>query len=140
MKTKITSNVGVELFPVLPPDSIRARVITSRGESAEMIDIFLKDLDEYALDAIAREFADGLFKAAGKSAPPQCAPEPRRPDVAAMVNRFLSWKLPSDFAPDCHISFQLPDPVLNPNPTWPIGTNLFTADQARQMIEYLLSE
>lgn len=55
-----------------------------------------------------------------------------------MVNRFLWWSLPKDFAPDCHISFKLPDPVLNPNPTWPVGTNLFTADQARAMLEHVL--
>lgn len=55
-----------------------------------------------------------------------------------MVDRFLSWKLPQDFAPDCHISFKLPDPVLNPNPSWPVGTNLLTAVQARAMLEHVL--
>jgi hypothetical protein len=55
-----------------------------------------------------------------------------------MVNRFLCWKLPQDFAPDCHISFKLPDPILNPNPSWPVGTNLFSAEQARAMLEHVL--
>lgn len=58
--------------------------------------------------------------------------------TTAMVDRFLSWRLPKDFAPDCHISFKLPDPVLNPNPTWPVGTNLLTAEQARAMLEHVL--
>lgn len=55
-----------------------------------------------------------------------------------MVRRFLSWSLPKDFAPDCHISFKLPDPEFNPNPSWPTGTNLFTYDQARAMLEHVL--
>jgi hypothetical protein len=74
-----------------------------------------------------------------KFAEPDCAPKMARPVVTdEMVNRFLWWKLPQDFAPDCHISFKLPDPVLNHNPTWPVGTNLFTADQARAMLEHVL--
>jgi hypothetical protein len=57
-----------------------------------------------------------------------------------MVTRFLSWKLPADFAPDCHITFKLPDPALNPNPSWPVGTNLLTAEQARAMLQHVLGE
>lgn len=51
-----------------------------------------------------------------------------------MVNRFLTWSLPADFAPDCGISFK---PVSTPN-SWPVGTNLLTATQARQMLEHVL--
>ena len=51
-----------------------------------------------------------------------------------MVDRFLSWKLPYDFYPDCGISFkQLGYPY-----GWPSGTNLFHAGQARAMLEYVL--
>lgn len=57
------------------------------------------------------------------------------PDVKTAVDRFLGWKLPQDFAPDCGISFT---PMGHPN-GWPIGTNLLTADQARQMFEHALS-
>lgn len=57
---------------------------------------------------------------------------PASPDVSAMVNRFLGWKLPQDFAPDCGISFK---PLGHPN-GWPVGTNLFTADQAKAMFEH----
>jgi len=49
-----------------------------------------------------------------------------------MVNRFLSWKLPDDFAPDAGITFE-------PSRDWPIGTNLFTAQQARAMLEHVLA-
>jgi hypothetical protein len=57
----------------------------------------------------------------------------------AMVSRFLGWKLPSDFAPDCGISFDgRKDDEWNKNLTWPIGTNLFTANQAKAMLEHVL--
>lgn len=56
-------------------------------------------------------------------------------DIATMVNRFLGWPLPKNFSPDCHISFERPSNPLD----WPVGTNLFTADQAKAMIEYMLA-
>lgn len=55
----------------------------------------------------------------------------------AMVNRFLSWPLPKTFAPDCFINFDREASARNPH-VWPIGTNLLTADEARQMLEYVL--
>lgn len=57
-----------------------------------------------------------------------------------MVNRFLGWRLPKDFWPDCGISFDgRKDDKWNKNKTWPIGTNLFTADQAKAMLEHVLA-
>lgn len=54
--------------------------------------------------------------------------------IDTMVNRFLCWELPKDFAPDGGISFDgRKDDELNKNKTWPVGTNLFTAEQAKQM-------
>jgi hypothetical protein len=51
--------------------------------------------------------------------------------VQHMVDRFLGWRLPSDFAPDCGISFkQLPNHST-------IGTNLFDATQAAAMVRYM---
>lgn len=58
------------------------------------------------------------------------------PDVREMVNRFLGWKLPQDFGPDCGISF---DREYAAKWSWPVGTNLFTADQARQLFEHALA-
>lgn len=56
-----------------------------------------------------------------------------------MVSRFLGWQLPKDFNPDCGISFDgRKDDEWNKNKTWPVGTNLLTADQARAMLEYIL--
>lgn len=53
-----------------------------------------------------------------------------------MVNRFLNWRLPDDFQPDCGVSFVKP----NHHTSWPVGTNLLTAVQARQMLEHVLRE
>ena len=59
-----------------------------------------------------------------------------------MVDRFLSWPLPKDFAPDCGISFdgRKPDQWNPEGKGWPIGTNLFTADKAKAMLEHVLKD
>lgn len=57
-----------------------------------------------------------------------------------LVDRFLQWKLPADFMPDAGISFK---PVYNETSPFgpmrhePVGTNLFTAAQAMQMVEFM---
>lgn len=61
------------------------------------------------------------------------------PNLDAMVDRFLAWRLPDDFGPDCGISFT---PVTNPAWThdlWPTGTNLLNAEQARAMFAHCLA-
>lgn len=61
--------------------------------------------------------------------------------IDKMVDRFLCWKLPKDFAPDCGISFDgRQDDELNQNKTWPVGTNLFTAEQAKHMFLHCLGK
>lgn len=67
----------------------------------------------------------------------QQALEQTRGDVSYMVNRFLGWSLPRDFNPDCHIAFDRDAASYNQH-SWPIGTNLLTADQAKAMFEYCL--
>lgn len=57
--------------------------------------------------------------------------------VSKMVDRFLSWTLPDDFGPDAGISF---DPVYKEKWGMPVGTNLLTADQARDMILHLIGD
>ena len=61
--------------------------------------------------------------------------------IDEMVNRFLGWKLPPDFNPDAGISFKPTKPHEGDalgNSWWPIGTNLLTADQAREMVKHML--
>jgi len=58
--------------------------------------------------------------------------------VNELVDAFLSWNLPDDFCPDAGISFNkytFANHEFNP-----IGTNLFTATQAKAMFEYLLNK
>jgi hypothetical protein len=62
-----------------------------------------------------------------------------QPDVAAMVNSFLCWKLPKDFSPDAGISFNRTQMECLPDHCWPMGTNLLHAGQAKAMIEHILT-
>lgn len=55
--------------------------------------------------------------------------------IDKMVDRFLCWKLPADFAPDCGISFDSHNGQCEP-----VGTNLFTAEQAKRMFEHVTAE
>jgi len=66
--------------------------------------------------------------------------------IEEMVQNFLSWKLPENFNPDAGITF---NPEYNveymasqgkpPMRHEPTGTNLFDADQAREMIEFMIT-
>lgn len=76
-------------------------------------------------------------------------PVPSEPDPAStltpdqvdhMVQRFLQWFLPDDFAPDGGISFE---PWINPMMSGlqrrqPTGTNLLTAAQATEMVRFMI--
>lgn len=69
-------------------------------------------------------------------------PEPMNDNariVREMVDRFLGWKLPEDFNPDCGISFkrEFNEYTAHPMKNEPIGTNLFDAIQARAMLEHV---
>jgi hypothetical protein len=62
--------------------------------------------------------------------------------VRHMVDRFLSWRLPQNFAPDNGISFEQ---VIyggmsaeNQAAHWPVGTNLLDATQTEAMIRYMI--
>ena len=59
-----------------------------------------------------------------------------------MIGRFLGWKLPADFSPDCGISFKRESDYDHPEfgraKYEPTGTNLLHAGQARAMLEHIL--
>lgn len=83
-----------------------------------------------------RALIDGLAMALyGGEAAHIVAPAP---DIDGMVNRFLGWKLPQNFYPDCYVSFDREKASQSPH-GWPIGTNLLTAEQARKMFEYVMA-
>lgn len=57
-----------------------------------------------------------------------------------MVDRFLSWPLPKGFSPDCGVSFDgRGKDARGYEKQWPVGTNLLSADQAREMLEYVVT-
>ena len=67
--------------------------------------------------------------------------------IKYMVDRFLGWRLPEHFNPDAGISFKAEYNVefnaargMPPERHQPVGTNLFTADQAEAMIRYLVED
>jgi len=60
--------------------------------------------------------------------------------IKYMAERFLQWKLPPDFHPDCGITFKAEYGENGPYPGKhkPVGTNLLTYTQALAMIRYML--
>lgn len=62
------------------------------------------------------------------------------PEIKYMVQRFLGWRLPDNFNPDCGIHFDA-DAAKKLHPRTgryePIGTNLFDAHQAEAMVRYI---
>ena len=60
--------------------------------------------------------------------------------VKHLVDRFCGWHLPKDFHPDGGIMFMdVYDNGTEQGGTFePTGTNLFTADQAKEMFRFLL--
>lgn len=54
-----------------------------------------------------------------------------------MVYRFLSWKLPESFRPDCYVEFDRER--AKENRLWPVGTNILSFEEARAMLEHVLS-
>ena len=58
--------------------------------------------------------------------------------IKHMVDRFLQWKVPADFSPDCGIKFE---PVMLHGGGFarPVGTNLLTATQAEEMVRHMLA-
>lgn len=63
-------------------------------------------------------------------------------NIKRMVERFLQWKLPEDFSPDCGISFksEFNEHTAHPMKNKPTGTNLFNAAQAEAMIRFITDE
>ncbi|WP_292365131.1 hypothetical protein [Mesorhizobium sp.] len=57
--------------------------------------------------------------------------------IKYMVHRFLCWELPQGFNPDHGISYKNPVPHL-PN-IRPMGTNLFDATQAEEMVRNMVA-
>ena len=59
-----------------------------------------------------------------------------RPSLAALVDRFLAWPLPLSVSSDLCVTKREMESSYPPKRT---GTSLLTADEARQMFEYVLA-
>lgn len=116
--------------------SIKADYIKANGSSTLRDKRWIESLDRdienlgRAIEGLGRApIPESFYKTA--------LPHPT-PTMDEMVNRFLQWRLPPAFNPDCGISFN--SEGLDPNThQWPVGTNLFGADEAKAMIEHILS-
>lgn len=125
--------------PVAVSASVAA-VVGEVDENAANVEAYATVLDEMAARcprtadsfnlATAAELIRGI--ASTTHAGGKCRLGGEGIDIDAMVNRFLGWRLPNDFAPDAGIQFT---PSTNPH-GWPVGTNLLTAVQAKAMFEY----
>ena len=62
--------------------------------------------------------------------------------IKQMAERFLAWKLPTDFCPDAGISFkaEFNEHTDHPMRHEPLGTNLLTYTQALEMVRWICSE
>ncbi|CAN7411711.1 hypothetical protein LJR074_002610 [Acidovorax sp. LjRoot74] len=101
-----------------------AYALTVRSKGRGGRDLGSIELSPETVEALA---TDALADLHQESAAPVVTDE--------MVARFLGWKLPPDFYPDCHVSF---DRAATGAGSWPVGTNLLTAVQARAMLEHVL--
>lgn len=54
--------------------------------------------------------------------------------IKYMVGRFLMWRLPEHFNPDCGISFDQKYRSAH----GPVGANLFDATQANEMVRHMI--
>lgn len=62
--------------------------------------------------------------------------------VKHMVERFLRWRLPENFNPDCGITFKAiynEHSPFGPSKAEPVGTNLFDYIQAEAMVRHMLA-
>lgn len=109
------------------------RIAAKLGISVPESDEMLLACGGTVLGAIARHVDDLL-----EISPTEQQELGRNELVKHMVNRFLSWELPKEFAPDAGIRFE-PSEMQNEGVHgWPSGTNLLHAGQAKELIQYML--
>lgn len=137
LKAEITG----ETYTILPSGRVTVCELTLRsgftvrGESAV---VFAENFDASIGRRVARENAvNQIWQLLGFRLREKYAGSQASPVIPTqeMVERFLAWRLPEDFAPDNFISFM----QVNES-QWPTGTNLLTSTQAHQMLEHVLGQ
>jgi len=128
LRTILTALAEAQALRGLPDRAVMARIIAG--------DNFDHPLERDK--ALAK--ADAIL--AATPSPVEKAPNMTDAQIKHMVGRFLGWRLPEDFSPDCGIKFDA-DAAKKLNPRngryEPVGTNLFTATQADAMVRHMLS-
>lgn len=103
------------------------------GKSSEhILDHYIVILDEPLKDYMAINIIESCIEVISASITDA--------QIKHMVDRFLRWKLPVTFNPDCGISFKntFNDPTLHPMRYEPVGTNLFSAVQTEAMVRFMV--
>lgn len=93
----------------------------------------------------AQDCAEAQKQADAVTGVPTFRPRPKpaaltEAQIKHMVDRFLAWRLPESFNPDCGITFQ---PICNAGTPYaskrtPVGTNLLDAEQAKAMVLHMI--
>lgn len=89
-----------------------------------------------AADATAIREAERLRAVARRSREKKQETKMNEAQIKHMVERFLNWRLPSDFSPDGGISFERR--VYENAPREPSGTNLLDWTQAEAMVRHMI--
>lgn len=125
----------------MPRDDLRDAAVWMRSNWGR-VNPFRKNSEDWRNWESAEMEQLAMIDAAidGSDAPTGSGRRDAVPTSVSAVDRFLAWKLPLDFAPDCGISFDgRGKDARGYDKGWPIGTNLLTAEQARAMFEHCLA-
>lgn len=103
------------------------------------IGIQVNALIKRAVDAAgcdeAMRFSQAALNASHAHQVLESVPDDTEALIKHMADRFLGWKLPSGFHPDCGITF---DKTKIHATSWPTGTNLIGYTEAAAMVRYML--
>jgi hypothetical protein len=104
----------------------RAQVYATLAVAAATERVAIAQEEANRMEAIMNKaYLGGLVEALNE-------PTTKEVDVERMVDRFLQWRLPEYFSPDGGISYEYNSLDR------PTGTNLLTATQAKEMLEFIL--
>lgn len=138
LKERVIDSLGKELNAVAGErDALRANI--ERTEQQEPVAWAATDESCKVVEALgmneSSRFDTPLYLSPGAQ------PAPSIPDdvIEQAVSRFLSWKLPKNFHPDGGMVFIPTKGRGYYSPYWPSGTNLLNAQQAREMLRYVLA-
>ena len=130
-----------------PVEKMRAALKKSAQGWVNVIELGLLPERHRETAIVLRDEAYAALEAAAPSSPAMAVERKEgklsmtEAQIKHMVDRFLNWKLPADFNPDCGIHFDA-DAAKKLNPCnaryEPVGTNLLTATDATAMVRHMI--